>query len=77
MPQVKVGHLRRIPAGPAFDQDRKEELGKAVSTLLSANASQRSELQTRIDELVAEGYELSHEQRALIDEWAREAHEAA
>jgi hypothetical protein len=64
MPQVKIGHLRAIPAPPALAEVRAELV--ALGTALSGrNDGVRGDEQARLDELVTSAYELDDGERLL------------
>jgi hypothetical protein len=63
MPQVKIGHLRAIPAPPSSIVGALTELG---ATLSLRNEGITPEAQATLDALVAEGFGLSDSQRARI-----------
>ena len=67
MPQVKVGHLRAIPAPPALDAVRGElvALGDALA---ARNAGIAPAEQARLDDLAARAYALDGATRSMV--WA-------
>ncbi len=67
MPQVKVGHLRAIPAPPALDAVRAEltALGDALG---ARNAGIAPAEQARLDDLAARAYALDGATRSIV--WA-------
>jgi N-6 DNA Methylase len=70
MPQVKIAHLRAIPAPPRTDLlPALDALGREVGP---ANAGLSSEVRGRLEDLVAEMLGLSEEERACVARWAEE-----
>jgi hypothetical protein len=65
MPQVKVGHLRQIPAPPALAPVRAE-LADLGAALAGRNDGIRADERARLDALVADAYELDGAERALV-----------
>jgi hypothetical protein len=68
LPQLKIGHLRSIPAPPPAASGgvaRLAELGQRSSAELALGGSARRQL----DELVFESYELSAAERELVSRW--------
>src|SRR5690606_13488740 len=68
MPQLKVGHLRALPAPPAgAPRDALERLGRKLG---EANAGASAADRARLDALVAAAYGLDEEEAALVARWA-------
>ena len=70
MPQMKIGHLRAIPAPPA--RSLVGDLAALGAALSKRNRGVTAEEQERIDRMVADAFGLSEEQRAVVWRW-REA----
>jgi hypothetical protein len=71
LPQLKIGHLRSIPAPPlaaGAAVARLTELGRRSSAELALGGGVRRQL----DELVFESYELSAAERELVSRWHAE-----
>jgi hypothetical protein len=67
MPQLKIGHLRETPAPPkAALVGELAALGEAWS---ARNAGVDAAEQARLDELVADAFDLSAEERARLRAW--------
>ena len=67
MPQVKVAHLRAIPAPPSRELvARLAEIGERLS---KENRGIDEESRRRIDALVADAFDLTEEERARIARW--------
>ncbi len=65
MPQVKVGHLRAIPAPPALDAVR-DELVALGDALAARNAGIGPAEQARLDDLAARAYALDGATRSVV-----------
>jgi Eco57I restriction-modification methylase len=68
MPQLKVGHLRALPAPPA--SAARAALEGLARRLGESNAGVAETDRARLDELVADTYGLSAEERTLVSSWA-------
>jgi hypothetical protein len=69
MPQLKVGHLRALPAPPPGSA-AGAALERLARRLGEANAGASEADRERLDELVGDLYGLSGEERALVSRWA-------
>jgi hypothetical protein len=72
MPQLKVGHLRALPAPPAAAPGVRalqqiEALGQRLG---AANAGVGPDARAELDQLVADAYGLSLAERDAVSEWA-------
>ncbi len=67
MPQVKIGHLRVLPAPP---QSIISELASFGAELSKANDGANAADQMRLDELVARAFDLNQTELDRIREWA-------
>lgn len=70
LPQVKIGHLRAIPAPP--HPKLVTELARIGHLLSEANAGIDDIRQIEIDDLVSDAFDLSQEERARIRSWANQ-----
>lgn len=70
MPQVKVGHLRAIPAPPT--RDLVASLAEVGERLSERNRGIDEDAQRRIDELVADAFDLNRDEREKIASWVRQ-----
>ena len=68
MPQVKIGHLRAIPAPPT--RSIVPKLAEIGERLARRNEGIDEASQRAIDELVADAFDLTKEERARIERWA-------
>jgi hypothetical protein len=69
MPQMKIGHLRSVPSPPGDTLVRAlAEIGRAPS---SANHGATEDVQNKINDLVADAFDLAKEERELQTLWAR------
>lgn len=68
MPQVKIGHLRRIPAPP--NRNLVDALSPIGEELSRKNQGIDDELQTRIDDAVADAFDLDLDERERIRAFA-------
>jgi len=64
MPQMKIGHLRSIPAPPAPIEGELEAWGRRLG---ERNDGLREEERAQIDQLVMGGFALDEAERALIE----------
>lgn len=64
MPQVKIGHLRSIPAPPAAVRSELEVWGRRLG---ERNDGVRDAERTAIDDLVMRGFDLDENERAAIE----------
>lgn len=69
LPQVKVAHLRRVPVPARVHQDRLDALAALGSALSRANAGLGDDERRRLDEAVADFYDLDAGERAVVDRW--------
>jgi hypothetical protein len=71
MPQVKIAHLRAIPAPPHADavRERLEALGRTIG---AANRGIEESDALILDELVAEALGLSADELSLVRAWTRD-----
>jgi hypothetical protein len=70
MPQMKIGHLRSIPAPPSRDLVRTlVEFGELQS---SRNTGMTEEERARLDDIVAAMFQLTSAERSLIERWRGE-----
>jgi hypothetical protein len=67
MPQMKIGHLRSIPAPPK--RELIAELARVGEALTSANGGLDADGQARIDDIVAAMFELTSDERVLVRTW--------
>jgi hypothetical protein len=67
MPQMKVGHLRAIPAPPR--RDLVPSLARIGDTLSRLNRGIDEDERRRLDDLVAEISGLTPSQRSLLERW--------
>ena len=69
MPQLKVGHLRALPAPPPSSAalGALEQLGRRLGR---ANTGVGADDRACLDELVGDAYELGADERALVSSWA-------
>ncbi len=63
MPQVKIGHLRAIPAPPAVTVRALDAIGEALA---ARNEGVSEEVQRAIDEAVADAFGLTADERARV-----------
>jgi hypothetical protein len=67
MPQLKIGHLRALPAVPPGAHSALANLGRALGQRNSGiSASERTEL----DAIVFDALQLSQEERSLVEAWS-------
>jgi hypothetical protein len=66
MPQVKIGHLRAIPAPTCLNPKLRDSLGKLGERLIERNAGLQDRDRARLDDMIFECYGLSTEQRATV-----------
>jgi len=64
MPQMKIGHLRSIPAPPALIESELEAWGRRLG---ERNDGVREEERAQIDDLVMRGFELDDEERDVVE----------
>ena len=64
MPQVKVGHLRRLPAPPPRCLPELKDLGRRA--VAAGDEARRAPLLSAIDALLAAAFDLSREERARV-----------
>jgi hypothetical protein len=69
MPQLKVGHLRALPAMPA-DAAARDPLGALARSLAAANAGIDPTQRDTLDALVSEAFGLTAAERQLVADWA-------
>lgn len=69
MPQVKIGHLRRIPAVP--NRELVHALSQIGEELSEKNHGIDDEMQDRIDDFVAHAFDLNLDERKRIREFAK------
>jgi hypothetical protein len=69
LPQVKVAHLRRIPAPARIHADRLDALAALGATLSQANAGLAEDDRLRLDDAVAAFYDLDAAERAVVEGW--------
>jgi hypothetical protein len=68
MPQLKIGHLRSLPALPKGAPRRElEELGAALGV---RNASPTAAERAALNQLIAEAFSLSRSERSAIETWS-------
>jgi Eco57I restriction-modification methylase len=73
MPQLKVGHLRALPAPPGHTAEARaataliEALGRRLG---SANAGVGPDARAELDQWVADAYDLSPAERGAVSAWA-------
>jgi hypothetical protein len=71
MPQVKIGHLRALPAPSPARAGLIAALDALGRELAPANAGIEAAARTKLEALVAEMLELTEEERSRIASWAR------
>jgi hypothetical protein len=69
MPQVKISHLRQIPAPVPLLADALQRLTRIGERLSQSNAGASVEDRQELDSLVANIYELNAEERQLVSLW--------
>jgi hypothetical protein len=69
MPQLKVGHLRALPAPPGAGASRIA-LERLARRLGDANTGASAAEREQLDRLVGDVYELTETERALVARWA-------
>ena len=69
LPQVKISHLRAIPAPVANDTSVKRRLAEFAHLLSEPCDTRRADTRLDLDAFVYDLYELGHEERALVDSW--------
>ncbi|WP_394849044.1 N-6 DNA methylase [Pendulispora brunnea] len=70
MPQMKIGHLRATPAPP--DAWLISELSAFGELLDERNTGMEEDLQEMLDEMVAQAFHLTGEERELVTRWWKE-----
>lgn len=73
MPQVKIGHLRSIPAPTRMSEAVREALRRLGDRLIARNAGIEAEERAHLDDLVFSSYGMSAEQRAIMSAWWQSA----
>ncbi len=71
MPQLKIGHLRALPAPPRAKGAAFEALSQLGASLGSRNHGIAEGERARLDALVALAFELSAEERAMLERWTQ------
>lgn len=71
MPQLKIGHLRALPALPRHRPDAIDALARLGAKLSEANRGISDPGRALLDQLVATAFGLSSAQRELVERWAR------
>jgi hypothetical protein len=71
MPQLKVAHLRALPAPPSRETSAGIELGRLGTALGLGNSGITPAERQRLDELVARYLELGDHEAKLVAEWGR------
>lgn len=69
LPQLKIGHLRAIPAPPAARADDVAALAALGDGLRRRNQGISDDERATLDALVARLYQLDEDERALVDDW--------
>jgi hypothetical protein len=72
MPQLKVGHLRALPAMPEGPPDLRPQLEALARAAASSAEALDAPARQRLDELVSRGYGLSDDERGRVAAWQRE-----
>lgn len=70
MPQLKIGHLRALPALPSKSPRAREALDELGRSLASRNAGVGVRERAELDALVADIFSLDGSERAAIATWA-------
>lgn len=70
MPQLKIGHLRALPALPSCAPLAREALEALGRSLTSRNAGVGAVERARLDALVADIFSLDAAERAVVEAWA-------
>jgi hypothetical protein len=68
MPQLKIGHLRAMPA--IRDKDARSELDALGRKLATRNAGIDPEHRAELDRLVFDALDFRPDERALVTKWA-------
>jgi hypothetical protein len=71
MPQLKIGHLRALPAPPRANSAAFDALSHFGASLGDRNHGIAEGERARLDELVAHAFGLSGEEREMLERWAR------
>lgn len=70
MPQLKVGHLRALPALPGTSAATLAALARLGAALGAANCGISSGERAELDELIAVAFALSSEEQSYVARWA-------
>ncbi len=71
LPQLKIGHLRAIPAPPHLDGPRRGAILALSAELSARDAGIDSRARARLDALIADAYGLDAAERARVETWRR------
>jgi hypothetical protein len=69
MPQVKIGHLRAIPAPRAWTRRDADELSMITTRFTQGSQLDRDDLRDELDRRVSLIYELDREESMLVARW--------
>lgn len=72
MPQVKIAHLRAIPAPSGGLERWSEELAEMHSRFVSSEGQQRILARKELDRLVSSMFELTMEEQTRVEEWHKQ-----
>jgi hypothetical protein len=72
MPQLKVGHLRALPAPPSHPERARDAVERLAQRLGAANAGIDAPSRTELDAAVGAAFELDATERELLARWASE-----